>query len=56
MSAANDVTDEEFAALDVAIDVAFLFRSGDYDILWSLRNRLKPFVPGDGHFDEEIEQ
>lgn len=52
--ATRELSEHEIAALDQAITVAEIFQAGAYDELWNLRNRLKPFAPGDDHFDSEL--
>lgn len=48
------LSEYESEDLDEMISVALIMKTDHYDTLWNLRNRIKPFVEGDEHFDPEF--
>lgn len=47
------LTKFELENIDELISVFEILGGDHYDTLWNLRNRIKPFEPGDKHFDAE---
>ena len=48
------LSEYELRNIDELISVHAILGGDHYDTLWNLRNRIKPFVEGDEHFDPEF--